>query len=370
MVKRQKGRSPRGRNPKPRYGGPQKKGANLAGMHGKVKQMPKHHVHRHAGIVKAVYEAPHGSSASYTEIMLNNIISNKDHMVGYNSSLLLHGLASLTGSLRTISYRRGLSTGKSLYKMLSEKKHYSMYEESIPDLVKFLESLGIGSIAYSAFNDKLVMNAYSKERKNVGANMHTFEAGIISGFVSASRHQYTHVYEKECANNNSDHCEFVFSRYEDGKNALRASAEGEALISNIAASISKNEEASTGVPSSYLALVSDIVTNSEYMEEMKNIMTHIGSKIGNSIANGSKKHRITSAMNILSSTYAGIPEVLSFKPMSIVIKFDGTTSNNRYVDLSLAFLKGLLPNISNASQEKAIEINRYDFHKIKIAEEK
>ncbi|MEM0150104.1 MAG: hypothetical protein QXW10_04365 [Candidatus Micrarchaeaceae archaeon] len=364
-MKRQKGRNP---SPKPKLNAKKsaKKGAG---------QQKRRHANRRFGMQPqlwksaALQQQETRHALSYTDIMLRNIMEKNDSRAGISSSLLLHGLASMTGSMRTISYREGFSIGKSLYRMLNEKKNYSMFEESIPDLVSFFESAGLGPITYTAFSDRLTLSTYTGKQQYLGANMHGFEAGIMSGFVSAVRHEYSNVYEKECANNNSDRCTFIFSSSERQRGAPAHIAEGEELIGKIAEGITSAGSSKEGVSSSYLALLSNIVTKPEYIDEMKGIMAYIGGEIGGRLGSSSKR-KLIGAVNILKNAYGIVPEIASFKPVSITINYDGTKWRKEDIDLSLAFLSGLLPQTQNSNPVKAIEINRYDIHKIRIAEEK
>ncbi|MGC8651743.1 MAG: hypothetical protein ACP5UH_00620 [Candidatus Micrarchaeia archaeon] len=319
---------------------------------------------------KDAYALPGNTARSHTEAMLRNVLYGSGSRVNSNSSLLLHSLTTLTGSMRTVTYKRGFSIGKELYRMLNEKKHYATYEESIPDLVSFLERAGLGRIAYAAFEDGLALSVYNGEHRHVGTNIHVFEAGIMSGFVSSGRRDYSVVEEKACASNSADHCEFVFSASERRAEPQSGpGVEGKEIIDGLLGHIYKPQEGGGNLSDSYAALLSNMVADRKYFEEMGGIMAYIGGSVGDMVAKRSMNHRFEDMLGILDGIYTGMVTTKSKKPMSIEMAFDGTRLSKAYAKLSLSLLGGMLSKLYSTKRMKAIEINKYDQYKIKIAEE-
>ena len=55
------------------------------------------------------------------------------------------------------------------------------YEESVADLVRFFESAGFSRVSYSITPRRISIKFHNCDRSDLGANLHTFEAGIVSG---------------------------------------------------------------------------------------------------------------------------------------------------------------------------------------------
>ncbi|MGC8669763.1 MAG: hypothetical protein ACP5TL_01255 [Candidatus Micrarchaeia archaeon] len=305
--------------------------------------------------------------ATYSEVMLKNILNKNDTTENNSLSVMLHSASSLTESLRRITYKEGFSTGKSLYRMLNATKHYSMYEESIPDLVSFLESAGLGTMTYSIFESNPSFAIYGAPSIYIGSNIHTFEAGIISGFISTVRHQYIPINETECINNNSNVCKFSASEEPEAGIEMDEN-ESKRILGNVVNNISTSTEGS--VSSSFLSLLSNVLTRREYLPEMKGVFSYIGSELGAKIQGKTSSAKMLNFANVLNSIYANKPKVTSIKPVSLILNFDGTRFRSEFVDLSLSFLNGALPRLSGTQEMKAIEINKYDMHKIRIAEQR
>ncbi|MCL4373508.1 MAG: hypothetical protein M1360_01825 [Candidatus Marsarchaeota archaeon] len=311
------------------------------------------------------------AAASYTEAMLRNILNANDNRVSQNASLLMHCITSIADGMRTEAYRNGFSIGKELYRMLNSDKHYETYEESIPGLVSFFENAGLGNVAYAAFEDMLSLDVYSNEHRYVGSSIHVFESGIISGFVSSGRRNYSIISERACANNNSDHCEFVLegTGYR-GAEPVNGNIKGKELLDMLLGHIHRPHYSNEYLSSSYMALLSAVVADRRYIGEMNSIMRYIGSSIGDTLAKKGASSRLQGMLNVLDSIYTGMVEVRSKKPMSFIMSFDGTKLNEAYVRLSLSLVEGIFSRAYSTKKMKAIEINRYNLHKIKIAEER
>ncbi|MGC8647197.1 MAG: hypothetical protein ACP5SA_00035 [Candidatus Micrarchaeia archaeon] len=307
--------------------------------------------------------APGNAWLSNDEVLLKSIMKKKDVLKGKNASLLLHALSVLSKSMRDITYREGFSIGKMLFAMSSKGKRYSFYEESIPELVSFLESAGLGQVTYTAFPNKLTIRIYS-DGYYLGAKIHAFEAGLISGYVSTGRHEYSHVVEKACVNDNSEYCEFEFygNAIEEGSE-IESSSLLDRTIDGIIAS------SGNSLAHSYLSLLSKVVTNRSYKDEMSALMAYIGEGLGKRLlSNGRRSARLEKAIEIAGDICIAEPKIERTKPFSISMAFDGTRISKEFVNLSLSFLGGFLPKLSSAKELKAIEINRYNLHKIRIAE--
>ena len=109
---------------------------------------------------------------------------------------------SLTPELSRTAYNFGYSIGRNLF--LNSKK----WENT---LVPALRRLGFKNIKYYPFRDAVAINAGSRDHdtKNIGAKVHSFESGIIAGYLSAHSGEPINTVEKECTHHGDKECRFV-----------------------------------------------------------------------------------------------------------------------------------------------------------------
>ncbi len=100
-------------------------------------------------------------------------------------------------------YNLGISSGKELY--ISSGGHVNA-------LFKKLEALGLKSILYNPLGNTAVITASQDVTENyVGANIHLFESGLISGYFSEHTGIRINTTEEECVYNSAQRCRFVSS---------------------------------------------------------------------------------------------------------------------------------------------------------------
>ncbi|MGC8495715.1 MAG: hypothetical protein ACP5MX_00695 [Candidatus Micrarchaeia archaeon] len=303
--------------------------------------------------------------SSYEEAVLSNILEGRPiHGISTKAMLFLNSLLNLSDGTKEIVYKRGFSIGKTLYKSLEARKHYAMYEESVKDLAEFFEKAGLGTTTFSAFSDKAVISIYGSDKSFMGANMHSFEAGIASGFISAARHEYSRVSETKCMHNLSDHCELVFSKF----GTSEASAQDpKKILENAVRSLSNGEYGNT-IRYDYGAMLANSALSAVYADELKAIAYYVGNSVASSMEKG--KSRLESAIAIANSVCMENVMLEKAKPLKATISATSSITGKQAMELYASFMQGLLPKAARASDSKAIEINTYDFNKIKIAQAK
>jgi predicted hydrocarbon binding protein len=283
--------------------------------------------------------------------MLTSIINKDDSQrVPENAVLFISLLSNLTPGLSSVNRRAGMHVGRHLYSLLSAGKHYLLHEESVADLVKFFEHAGYSRITYNIFPDRIDIQMHDRSHEYIGRDLHSFEAGLISGFLTAAKKQYVAITEHECSNNGSPYCRFSssFNAYreqpkEDTKAVLLRFAE------HVARQSEKAEKASdTRISPEYYMLSASTVLESQYQEEMRHIASYIGSEVGASIfSNRSTKNpnvAATRVERVVRLLNLGKASVKSLKPIKIDISFDRLHSRSEFVELSLALINGLLKN--------------------------
>lgn len=106
--------------------------------------------------------------------------------------------------LRSLALRSGFNLGADAYRNSSG---------SIAALEHLLENGGLGKMVYYPFESSSAFTSHGVKTHGIklGTNVHAFEAGVISGYLSAHAKQQVAVRETECVFNGSNYCKFIAS---------------------------------------------------------------------------------------------------------------------------------------------------------------
>jgi len=313
------------------------------------------------------------ASTSYEEALIKGILSNKSIGKTTEYSILFNSvLSTLTPGLKNLHYKSGVSAGRTLYEICKTKKHYIWYEESIADLVAFFEKAGFTGTTYNVYPDRIDIRFNNRDRTYLGAGMHAFECGLICGFLSAGKRQHVKVEEVSCSNNNSKSCHFVTS----DTLPLYLDANGHKLLGRFADSIkehinpSSGKSVKAGFAEEYFALSSSAFLEPEYHEHMKRIVYYLGAEMGAILEIKSINQK---SARILERLYAllGLCKLSSKakKQLQIEMRFDRIKAKKGLVDISIAFLNGLLKDaITGKSVIKTKGVKTGDSYVVRITE--
>ncbi len=288
-----------------------------------------------------------GSDSALIGRIINRADSEK---VSENAVLFISLLSNLTPSLSDVNKRAGMRVGRRLYMLLSGSRKYTIYEETVQDLVKFFEHAGYSSITYNVFPDRVDLRMHDRSHEYLGMDTHAFEAGIISGFLTAAKRQYVGVTEHACSNNGSDHCRFSSMQ---GQPRVQARVDTKASIHRFIEHVARQSErvekvSEVRISPEYYMLAASTVLERPYQEELRHVASYIGSGIASRIFEGTKTQLSKSSISRLERVVAllglGRASVKSLKPIKIDISFDRLHSRSEFVELSLALINGLLKN--------------------------
>jgi predicted hydrocarbon binding protein len=315
--------------------------------------------------------------ASYNEALLNSILSEKRRNKTTESALLFRSaLSTLTPGMRELYHKSGISVGRLLYKIYHDKKHYVWYHEGVADLVSFFESVGFSGVTYNVFSDGIYIKFNNRDKTHMGANMHIFEAGVISGFLTAGQEQHIKVEEVSCSNNGADFCHFVTSnmplrpreeadfpyKYDDVlDNFVKAAAQRAQGPSKILENFSEE----------YYALSSYVFLEQKYSEHMNRICQYIGAELNSKLKLQPKK-RSAEMMEMLFEEFGmGSLKIKSLKPLDLEMHFDRLKAKKEFVDISIAFLNGLVSGlVRKGATINTKSVKRNNSYVIHVAEQK
>ncbi len=310
---------------------------------------------------------PEKPTQTYEEVVIKNIVnnSNKSNNVPDEAYLLSSAMSSMSTGMKELHYKSGISIGRALYKMNSESKSYTFPEESVADLVSFFESAGYKNITCRAYPESVEIKIHEKRGPSVGTSLHSFEAGIISGFLSAANQRYVGVVESECTNSDGQYCKFTTNYTNSEQNNK---VELDKIASHITENIS-SKHGNAGLANAYYLLSSSILLDKSYLDSMKSIASYMGKSVSEKLSVQRKGkmsfHDITNTIRML---HLGNPIIVDTKPFRMKLIFDKVTARREFVDLSLAFVNGLLSE--KLGDAVAVEKNANGLYVIDIRQKK
>ncbi|MGD0510570.1 MAG: 4-vinyl reductase [Candidatus Micrarchaeaceae archaeon] len=289
----------------------------------------------------------------YEQTLLNNIISNAKPSGATEYSIILNSvLSTLTPGMRAVYYNNGLSLGRSLYNLYHARMHYIIPDECVSDIVSFLENAGYANTTYHIFPDRTDIKFNGRDSTLLGASMHVFESGLIAGFISASTQQHVRVEEIACSNNGARQCHFVtlaapLPIQTPGRDTMNMFIESAKAIAGM-----QGKPADHGFSEEYLMLASSLITNQEYSVHIARVMHHIGREIGNELKNPARLKRLERLFDTLG---LGKLKVGSAARLSIELRLDRLKAKKGFVDISNAFLNGLLDSPLSRGSRLAVK---------------
>ena len=302
---------------------------------------PRRHVKTRTSTKKTQDRSTVPISESYEEVIIRNIVNNTSgRSVPDEAVLLSSALSNLSPGIKEAHYKYGMQVGRALYKLNSSSKEYMFPEESLADLVTFFENAGHKHITYNAIPDHLELNIHGKG-PTIGANLHDFEAGIISGYVGAAEKRHVQISEVECVNNNGARCKFV-----PAPGAAPGKMNPERTIESLAEHLSRTapSKGADKLVDSYYSLASESILDASYTEALGGIADYLGKDIADRISNGKEKVSAAKAARVIKMLNLGEPELISSKPFKMRVRF-GSLSRKSFVELSMAFISGLFSRI-------------------------
>ena len=303
----------------------------------------------------------------FEELIITKILRsdgiNKSNILNPDESpfLLKNIVVNFTETLTKINYKNGFFTGKVLYSVLNNEHNYASHYDSILHLTEFLELCGFKHVMFNDFSGKTVIRipAYGAKHISLGFNIHSFEAGLISGFISSAKHKLTFVDEIKCSNNNADFCEFECHDFSIQPDYIgNTSAAVDIFSKNFAETCllpaknikEKNRAQSTIVDKDYSLLYyylscHNIFFNSTLNVSMRKIFGYISSAIRQDLdmqhATGTAKTSLIYTLGQAMDLILVNMEVISEKPLHVKLKFNAFNSKTEFVNLAVSFFNGL-----------------------------
>jgi predicted hydrocarbon binding protein len=296
------------------------------------------------------YKQEHSQEGlSYEETVIKHILQQpaKTHSAPREALVFCSMLSSISPSMSELYYKSGEQVGRVLYKLNAAQSNYLIPEESIEGIIAFFERIGYKNVTYSMQNGKILSIEFHGDgtpSHDLGAKIHVFESGIISGYFTAAKGQLVNFTESSCASSDGGTCRFVETQIPEF-----SSCDNSSSLDRLADMVKRKsmiESKSGEIDSIYQSLVYLPMLDKAYSEYMKQIVSYIGSSVGSELFTSSHgrngKGAAQSIEQAIKLLNLGIPSVKSVKPLDIKVSFDELSSRQGFVDMSVSFINGLL----------------------------
>ena len=303
-----------------------------------VKQKPKkraakahirHNTHNTAPIIK---QLPGSAGMHDIEEILASSITEDNSTVAGNALLIPEILYNATPTLRSIAYKSGFSTGSIIYQKSGK---------NADTLLDVLEKAGLGKVLYYPFEDRVIITTQPRKAQNLGKMIHTYESGMIAGYLSSALGTPVNVEETHCVYNGNSFCQFV-ARPLSGSMEPRAAAkeDTDAVIPEIASSIYNSEDGNTKGSEAYYVL-SMLPLASGAAKEVSKIFYIAGREIAEmAVSSGVPIESIL--QRIASSIGVSMQVVRKYRkmPSLINVRYSPVSSMEPMVSISSSLLAG------------------------------
>ena len=301
-------------------------------------------------------------------MLLDSILETEHrHSVAECATLFSSVLSNLSEGMRDHNYRYGMSIGRALYRLYEKKRRYEWYEESVHDLVSFLERAGYRRVTYQVFPGRVEILLHHKTGMKLGTNMHAFEAGTMAGFLTAARRRLVHVNEVLCSENDSEFCRFVTSdRYSPGWIDPQTAERFFGYIGGHMHEIERQYNEGAHMPEEYYLLASLMLMNKDYASEVKQIMMTMGSRLAGSMP--ITKSNIENVVRLLG---LGEMRIASLRPLNGSVSYARLRAREEFVSMAMPFLDGLLSGtIGKNSRVEVTAVTNANRYNVKLIEKK
>ena len=281
---------------------------------------------------------------SLNEFLISKVSSSAPVSERNSLPLLPELLYNLTPGTKNLAYLSGFSCGLDL-----SLKHNK--SNTINTLFGALENAGFTHIMYYPSRRDLIISAKHLDcATDLKKNIHTFEAGLIAGYLSESTGRRVNIVERQCTHGQANSCQFLVEKF--GKMQDPQIYEGiDSGVKAISNSLSSRKNHSR-ISDSYYMLQMLPLTQGAISQDLSKLLFVIGAR-----AAGEKfKFDNQSTLNLASLIAARqIKIVRKGRGISSVrITFTRASSISAYTDLATSLLAGII----SKGQSKQARISR------------
>ncbi len=268
------------------------------------------------------------SSRTREELLIKRLAETPSKMPnrGLEFQDLLYNSAS---ELRSLAFKSGFNLGAEVYR--GSKR-------SIASLEHVLEHAGMGKVVYNSFGSESAFVSYGVKAHglNLMTEVHIFEAGIISGYLTSHAKRLITAEEVACVFNGSPYCRFVARA--EGETRVAKTLEFSRILSALRTTM-LNSESPKKIDGYYMLAIEPILVEPVFSEASK--FLYLSGKLLANSGLPAFRHTVRMAANFFGVEGA---ELISNrkKELMIHVAYGHETSTYRFVKLTTAFFSGLV----------------------------
>ena len=282
----------------------------------------------------AIYQPEPPESYDYA-IIRNMLLHNESAEAHVSAEAIIFSKLMIYLSMPVgEQYRSGFRLGK-LYYGQAISKTPKWYEDSIPELAKFFQRLGYAAKYQISRSGNPAITLKPKSNIKLGFNVHSFEAGIISGFLSHAKNAYVAMHESECTCNGAEEC--VFEHGQINEIAIDKKALMKNYARHLAASHIKRPDNGNFSRLYNAMILSEAKHVRGSIPEMRSLGEYVNKEFG--FDGPDSKSPVRMISEIMRSVSASSNS--EYSASGIKFTFDPMNSDSRYMDSLRQFTSGL-----------------------------
>ncbi len=259
-------------------------------------------------------------------LLVDKILSSD--VIAENGTSIENLIYNATPKMAEIGYSFGFSVGREM----------ALKNQAEGEFTKALDRIGLHKSLYYPFNDRLIITSVPSKRvnRNLNHNIHVFESGVISGYLSVTTGLKMQTKESLCIHNGSNVCQFVSAPF--SPKAITSKTEINNIIDGISHTIINNRYKK--LKNEYYRILAYLPLLEHPMsEEVRKLMTISGRRIAEN-SNEKEAHRI---IDNIASYFGANSEKISInsKGKSIIrLRYSSYNSIYPYVAMPTALIVG------------------------------
>jgi predicted hydrocarbon binding protein len=260
--------------------------------------------------------------------------------------------------LRSLAFKSGHNVGAEAYA--------SSGRENITALEHLLEHAGFGKVIYHSFESMSTLTSYSPGSAgiNLGMSVHIFEAGLISGYFSALMGQRIGVQETACKLNGATHCMFVARAGSSVSAEAHKHLDLSSMVSALRHALSHAEK-HNAEKSYYMLALRPLLSEPVFSEAAK--FMYLAGKLLVRQFPAEPEKTIVQAASFLKISGARLSVGgKKRKGIALSLVYDHETSSGRFVDLTVAFISGIMKGAYGGKVQVSRGVNSRGVYIVKL----
>lgn len=255
--------------------------------------------------------------------------------------------------LQMLAFKSGFNVGAEVY------RHS---DKSMTSLERILENAGLGRVVFYPFESKSVISSRSIRSggMNTGVNMHVFEAGVISGYLTAHARKPITVVEQNCVFNGASTCEFVATA--GGIDSVeQPPLDFPAVLKALSRSISGSED-QKGNGAYYMVSIRPLLSEPVFGEATK-LMYLAGKALAQELPDFERS--VSRAATLLGVEKAKVVKDKKGE-VSVYLGYTHDTSVHRYVELSTSMFAGMMQGAFGKGVKVTRSVDAKGFYNVRL----